>query len=84
MVHSSLQPKPTPHKSFLIMSTTALSLDQAASMRGTHGAGEQRKAKQNGGCPDERDVLLGRGKKYSSHPGNALFCGTILDFARAQ
>jgi hypothetical protein len=63
------------------MSTaTARSLDQAAaSMLGTHGtAGEQQLAKKDGGCPDERDVLLGRGKKYASHPGNVLFCGTIL------
>jgi hypothetical protein len=67
------------HKS--IMSTAALSLVQAASMISfNQGANKQPARKDNG--PDKRDVLLGRGRKYSYHPGNVLFCGTILDFAR--
>jgi hypothetical protein len=58
------------------MENTTLSLAQAASMPCTQGAGEQLAMKDNGS--DERNVLLGRGKKYAHHPGNMLFHGTIL------
>jgi hypothetical protein len=65
-----------------IMSTT-LSIVQAASMMpNSHGTGTQLAKRDND--PDKRDVLLGRGKKHAGHPGNMLFVGTNLDFARSM
>jgi hypothetical protein len=56
-------------------------IQAASKMPSNSNLGADHDAKQPHAKPDhgldERDVLLGRGKRYSYHPGNVLFCGTI-------